>query len=162
MKTGFIAITALCLGAMPALAQTTTTPPAEKMAPGATVTTTPAGGHWYSHQATEMRASKLIGTNVKNAANETVGEINELVLDPQGRVQAAVIGVGGFLGIGEREVAVDFKALRMSKDSSGNNVVTMDATKDSLKSAPEWKWQSTSSTDSSTGTSGTTGTTTRK
>ena len=51
-----------------------------------------------------------------------------------------VIGVGGFLGIGEREVAVNFSSLRFTQDNSGATVVALNATKDALKAAPEWKW----------------------
>jgi hypothetical protein len=87
-----------------------------------------------------MRASKLIGTSVKNDANETIGSINEVVLGKDGKVAAVVIGVGGFLGMGEREVAVNFDSLRMSQDSNNRTLVTLDATKDSLKAAPEWRW----------------------
>ena len=88
-----------------------------------------------------MRASKLIGTNVTNAANESVGEINDVVLAKDGKVAAVIVGVGGFLGIGEREVALSYGSLRFSKDSSGRDVITVNATKDALKAAPAWKWE---------------------
>jgi sporulation protein YlmC with PRC-barrel domain len=55
-----------------------------------------------------MRASKLIGTNVVNTANETVGEINDIILSKDGKAAALIVGVGGFLGIRERDVAVNF------------------------------------------------------
>jgi hypothetical protein len=61
---------------------------------------------------------------------------------PDGSAAAAIIGVGGFLGMGEREVAVQFKSLKIARDSSGNDVVTLDANKDTLKNAPAWTWQS--------------------
>jgi hypothetical protein len=54
----------------------------------------------YSHQADETRASKLIGTKVVNAANETIGDINEIVLGADGKAAAVIIGIGGFLGMG--------------------------------------------------------------
>lgn len=59
-----------------------------------------------------MRASKLIGAAVRNDANESIGDINEIILDKDGKVAAVVVGVGGFLGMGEREVALEFKSLR--------------------------------------------------
>jgi sporulation protein YlmC with PRC-barrel domain len=123
-----------------ALAQTTTAP-APQAPPAAR--TQDGQPMWYLHQADEMRASKLIGTNVLNAANETVGSINEIVLDKDGRVAAVIIGVGGFLGIGEREVAVNFNSIRKARDKSNNLVLTMDATKESLKAAPAWRWEDT-------------------
>jgi sporulation protein YlmC with PRC-barrel domain len=89
-----------------------------------------------------MRASKLIGTRVNNEAGERIGEINDVVLTKDGKVAAAVIGVGGFLGIGELEVAVTFDSLRLTQDANKNTVVVMNATKDSLKAAPQWRWTS--------------------
>jgi len=98
---------------------------------------------WYSHQPDEMRASKLIGTKVVNAANETVGDINEIVLGKDGKVAAVIIGVGGFLGIGEREVAVSFNSLQMRRDQNNNLVLVINATRDVLKDAPAWRWETT-------------------
>ena len=115
------------------------TPPS----PNAQVQTRPSPNaqmQWYSHQASELRASKLIGTSVKNTANESIGSINEVILGKDGKVAAVVIGVGGFLGIGEHEVAVNFNSLRLSDDGNGKTLVSMDATKDSLKAAPQWTW----------------------
>jgi len=95
---------------------------------------------WYSHQGGEVRASKLIGTSVKNPAGESIGEINEIILDKSGRVHALVVGVGGFLGMGEREVAITLPSINLAVDSNNNTVATVNATKDQLKAAPEWKW----------------------
>jgi hypothetical protein len=134
MKSTIIGFAASLLLVAPVLAQTATPPPAA----------TPSGQPmWYSHQADEMRASKLIGTKVVNTANETIGDINEIVLGKDGKVAAVIIGAGGFLGIAEREVAVNFDSLRMSRDSNNNVVVTVNATKDVLTGAPEWRWEST-------------------
>jgi hypothetical protein len=95
---------------------------------------------WYTHQPGEMRASKLIGTSVVNDANEDIGDINELVLTKDGNIAAVVIGVGGFLGLGEREVAVRFDSLRLSQDKNQRAIVKLGASRDELKSAPQWKW----------------------
>jgi hypothetical protein len=62
------------------------------------------------------RASRLEGVNVYNDRNERVGEINEVLVNQQGQVEAVVIGVGGFLGIGQRDVAVPFNALRWENE----------------------------------------------
>jgi sporulation protein YlmC with PRC-barrel domain len=145
MKVQSIAVVAM-LFATPALAQTTTPSTSPSASPPA-ATTAPAGDlKFYTHQASEMRASKLIGTKVRNNANENIGDINELVIDKDGKVAAVVIGVGGFLGIGEREVALDFKSLNIKYDpnamtESGATIITVNATKDSLKSAPAWTWR---------------------
>jgi sporulation protein YlmC with PRC-barrel domain len=70
-------------------------------------------GNWLTQEKSgQWRASKLDGLNVYNNNNETIGEIKELLLDNSGKVQAVVIGVGGFLGMGERDVAVPFDQLK--------------------------------------------------
>lgn len=58
------------------------------------------------------RTSKLIGLNVYNAKNETIGDINELLTDKNGKIVAVVLGVGGFLGVGEHLVAVPFDKMK--------------------------------------------------
>src|SRR6476660_6883535 len=102
--------------------------------------TSGAQPQWYTQHGNEMRASRLIGTTVVNDANESVGKISELVLSKDGKVAAVVIGVGGFLGMGEREVAVNFESLRIAQDSNNKTTVSLNATKESRKSAPEWQW----------------------
>ena len=76
-------------------------------------------------------------------AGDTIGDINEIILTNDGSAAAAVIGVGGFLGMGEHQVAVQFKSLKIDRHSNGNDVIMLDTTKDALKQAPEWTWQST-------------------
>jgi sporulation protein YlmC with PRC-barrel domain len=65
--------------------------------------TEPSSNYW--------RASKLVGLNVYGADDKKIGNIDEVLLDKGGRVEAVVIGVGGFLGIGQKDVAVPFKTL---------------------------------------------------
>jgi sporulation protein YlmC with PRC-barrel domain len=60
----------------------------------------------------QFRASKLIGTRVTGANNESIGEINDVLMDQSGRAHAVIIGVGGFLGIGEKDVAIPMTALQ--------------------------------------------------
>lgn len=70
------------------------------------------------------RASKLIGMTVYNQANEKLGDVNELIVDPTGKVSAVVIGVGGFLGMGEHDVAVSMSQLMVTDNGrqvSANN-----------------------------------------
>ena len=137
MRYTLISIAVALVLSAPVLAQTTTTPAPTTPPPAAT----PSGQTMrYTHQAEEMRASKLIGTTVVNTANERVGDINEIVLGKDGKVAAVIVGVGGFLGMGEHEVAVNFNSIRMSRDQNDNLVVTMNATKDVLKDAPQWRW----------------------
>jgi sporulation protein YlmC with PRC-barrel domain len=110
-----LALTSLALGSGVAMAQShssnTNPPPATPMvtAPGAaTFMTEMRPGMW--------RASKLEGMDVYNNGNEKVGDISELILDQSGRVEAVVIGVGGFLGLGEHNVAVPYEQMRWSSE----------------------------------------------
>src|SRR5215216_1444215 len=64
------------------------------------------------HKDGEWRASKLVGLNVYNQANEKIGDINEVILDKSGKVAKVILGVGGFLGMGEHDVAVAFDKLK--------------------------------------------------
>ncbi len=86
-------------------------------------------------------ASTLIGETVyeSDAADaQSVGDINDLVVGEDGTVEAVVIGIGGFLGVGEKDVAVDFNKIHWSQDKNGNNVVVFEASKESLQNAPEF------------------------
>lgn len=92
-----LALVGAALLAIPALAQTN--PPAS-----GTLMTEMQPGQW--------RLSSFKGLNVYNAANEKIGDIRELIFSRDGQVTAAVIGVGGFLGVGEHSVAVPFDQIR--------------------------------------------------
>jgi hypothetical protein len=127
----------LALAGGPALAQTT--PPA----PAASTMQKPS----------EVRADKLIGRNVQNQANETIGEIKSVMLSQSGQVDSVIVGVGGFLGVGEREVALGWKDLNVSAD--GERVTTA-MTKDQLKALPEYKYAEASQRGTVFGTRGTT------
>jgi len=64
------------------------------------------------HKEGEWRASKLVGVNVYNEGNEKIGDINDVILDKSGRAENVIIGVGGFLGMGEHYVAIAFDKLK--------------------------------------------------
>ncbi|MEH2623154.1 sporulation protein YlmC with PRC-barrel domain [Bradyrhizobium sp. AZCC 1719] len=93
----------------PAYAQTAQT--AQPAAPAATASSQEKmelKGNW--------RASKLMGLDVYNDGNEKLGEINELILDKDGKVNAIVIGVGGLLGMGEHDIAVSMDKLKFVEE----------------------------------------------
>src|ERR1700728_1832028 len=69
-----------------------------------------------SHREGEWRASKLVGVNVYNEANEKIGDINDVILDKAGKVENVILGVGGFLGMGEHYVAVAYDKLKWSNE----------------------------------------------
>jgi sporulation protein YlmC with PRC-barrel domain len=74
------------------------------------------------------RASKLEGVDIYNQNNERIGEIDDVLVDKSGKVEAVVIGVGGFLGIGERNVAVPFSALQWQMEEPRTAATTTTTT----------------------------------
>ncbi len=88
--------------------------------------------------ATGYRTSKVVGSAVVNEANETVGTIDDLIVTPADKVPYAVLSVGGFLGMGTKYVVVSFTSLEVRD----NKMLLRGATKDSLKSLPEYKYAS--------------------
>ena len=88
--------------------------------------------------ATGYRTSKVVGSTVVNEANETVGTIDDLIVTPNEKVPFAVLSVGGFLGMGTKYVVVPYSALQVSD----KRMVLPGATKESLKSLPEFKYSS--------------------
>jgi hypothetical protein len=92
--------------------------------------------------STNSRGATSVGTymnrDVYNNAGEKIGVIKDLMVNPDGRIYAAVIGVGGFLGIGEKDVAVTFSSIRTAQHDNDRQLVA-DATKDTLKEAPSYR-----------------------
>lgn len=86
--------------------------------------------------AAGYRSSKIVGSVVVNEANEKIGHIDDLLVEPSDKVLFAVLSVGGFLGIGERLVVVPFSSLQIT----GNRVVLRGGTKDALNALPEFKY----------------------
>jgi sporulation protein YlmC with PRC-barrel domain len=71
-----------------------------------------------------------------------IGDVNDILLDPDGRVSAVIVGVGGFLGVGEKDVAVPFKALKVA-EKNGERYLVMNTTKEALQSAPGYVFDKT-------------------
>jgi len=120
------------------------------------------------NDAAEMKAPKFIqtqgtdkwvfsrfkGTDVLGPDNAKVGSITDLLFDHSGKVEGLIVGVGGFLGIGEKNVAIDMSAFQVAPYSSGstsNSAATADNdpthvnlkvswTKDQLKAAPDFEY----------------------
>jgi sporulation protein YlmC with PRC-barrel domain len=163
--TGVTLMRTLLLGGLlaaavvsPALAQSN--PPANRPDPQAR-TTAPAP----AAQSGLWRTSKLNGLNVYNDKNEKLGDIKEILVDKSGRVQGVIIGVGGFLGVGEHDIKVDMAKLKFVNDpprtettASGNRPTNdrvantsadrkwypdhavLSASKDQLKAMPQFKY----------------------
>ena len=106
---------------VPAFAQSN--PPARNERPAASTTTNETqvrGDVW--------RASKLKGLNVYNEQNEKLGDISELLIDKSGKVEGVVIGVGGFLGMGEHDIKVDMSKLKFVDEPARTSSTTTTTT----------------------------------
>jgi len=136
MKLNRLAPLILVLAATGAVAQTTTTPtdPAARTAPAAKSTnvapTQEIKGAWH--------VKDFYQTNVYNMAGEKIGDVNDIVMDESGRVTAVVLGVGGFLGMGEKEVSMKTEEVKRMVHSDGKTYFTVNATADQLKAAPAY------------------------
>jgi sporulation protein YlmC with PRC-barrel domain len=139
---------------------------------GATISTAAFAEDYKPQNASakgQWQASKLIHMNVYNGQNEKIGDIKELLLNKSGKIDAVAIGVGGFVGVGEHDIAVKFEQLKwaqepVSNTKSSNNQPTattgsnqadkpsqkversypdhavLNATKDQLKSMPQFDY----------------------
>src|SRR5215207_8847977 len=113
---------------MPAYAQTAQ--PADRAATSATQPSSEKmalKGNW--------RASKLMGLDVYNQNNEKLGDVNEIILDKSGKVSAVVIGVGGFLGMGEHDIAVSMDKLKFVEEPVRTSTTTTTTTKEATTGA---------------------------
>ncbi|UPK01421.1 PRC-barrel domain-containing protein [Bradyrhizobium sp. 170] len=109
----FLAAALLSAAVFSAPAYAQTAQPTDRAAPAATT----AGSQEKMALKGNWRASKLMGLDVYNEANEKLGDINELILDKNGKVNAVVIGVGGFLGMGEHDIAVSMDKLKFMEEA---------------------------------------------
>jgi hypothetical protein len=152
-RTRFLQAAVIAAGvAIPglAMAQGTTTTPARPTPPAATtpapapMATTPApvtAAPMTGAQATAAdarRASRIIGANIYNEENRSIGEVHDLMISSTGAAPTAVLSVGGFLGIGERYVAVPLSSLQWNTERS--RWVLPGATVDSLKARPAFTY----------------------
>jgi PRC-barrel domain len=88
----------------------------------------------------EMFSSKLKGLSVTNQKDETVGEISDLAIKNR-EVDALILSVGGFLGMGEHYVAVSPSSVNLRYDAKNDKwLASMNTTKEALKAAPEFKY----------------------
>jgi hypothetical protein len=135
MKKVLIALGVATLLSVPAMAQTATSTDTKTTAPATTTDT------FVTAQPTDMLSSNLIGLDITNSQKEDVGEIKDLVVSNQ-QLAGYVISVGGFLGVGERYVVVAPSAVQINYNENDKEwTATMNATKDQLEGAPEFKYE---------------------
>lgn len=140
MRLVTAAILACALGSPAAMAQNTSKNSSTAEAPVS------ATGQW--------RGSKLVGVNIYNEQNDKVGDISDVILDSSGKVDGVVVGVGGFLGMGEHNVLLPMDKIKFSNESGKSTTGstssgskqwypdrgTIAANKDQLKAMKEFKY----------------------
>ena len=130
----------LTCGAISAYAQTAPSPsPTQQSSPApaaAPAERTVSTGDFNAKG--DMAASALIGTKVRNANKESIGKIDEIYLDKDAKVTDVVISVGGFLGVGSKDVAVKWSDLKQGRDGK-SLALTTSLSKDDLKALPDYK-----------------------
>jgi sporulation protein YlmC with PRC-barrel domain len=105
-----------------------------------TTGTAPADAKFSTVSKDEMFSSKLKGLSVYNQKNESVGEITDIAIKKH-QVDALILSVGGFLGMGERYVAVSPSSVNIRHDDKNNKwLASMNTTKEALKAAPEFRY----------------------
>jgi sporulation protein YlmC with PRC-barrel domain len=116
--------------------------PAPGTAPRTAAQDVPREGPNFAHvQNTDMLSSNVVGLDIYNGQNDKIGKIQDVAFDASKQVTGYILSVGGFLGMGTHYVAVDPNSVNVSYDAE-NKVwrASMNATKDQLKSAPEFKY----------------------
>ena len=97
----------------------------------------PANGetitHWYKQSVYDPQDNKI-------------GEVMDVLVDREGKAAALIIGVGGFLGAGENDVAVPFSAVQVTNKNNNKWYLVMNSTKDALKNAPGFKYDKNTTT----------------
>jgi sporulation protein YlmC with PRC-barrel domain len=101
-----------------------------------------AAPQFVSLQQSDMLSSNVVGLDVYDAANHDLGKIQDIAFNSSKAVNGYVLSVGGFLGMGAHYVVVDTNSVKIHYDTGDKKWhANMDATKDQLKSAPEFKYE---------------------
>jgi sporulation protein YlmC with PRC-barrel domain len=89
--------------------------------------------------ASELLAANLIGQTVMTVNNESIGEVTDLITDKDGKILAVLIGAGGFLGIGQKDLAIRFQDIKVTRDENNDLTVTANVTKGMVAQAPDYQ-----------------------
>jgi sporulation protein YlmC with PRC-barrel domain len=134
-----VVATALTCGAAVAFAQTPPAPSPSSMPRSNTASAPAIESTGDFNKAGDMAGSSIIGAKVHDTASkETVGSIQDVYLDDSGKVKVVVISVGGFLGVGSKDIAVKWEDIKFGKDGK-SLALTTGLTKDALKAMPDYK-----------------------
>ena len=159
MLTKFLTVTAVStLVLSSALAQTPTTPPSGSTAPatlpapsgsvtGPASSAVGSSGNVSAQYVGKQDTShwlvtKFMGTDVMGAKNERIGDVKDMLFDKDGKINAVLVGVGGFLGIGEKNVAIDFKSFQWDAGDAADmydDTLKLSMTFEQLREAPAFE-----------------------
>jgi len=113
--------------------------PLQRLAQAAETSRDETGG-WAPAEVTTTvleQHDAVLGRQVRSSAGEDMGRVVNVVVDQSGQVRAAIIDFGGFLGVGNRKIAVDWNALHFALGRK--DPIILDLTRDQVKAAPEYK-----------------------
>jgi sporulation protein YlmC with PRC-barrel domain len=100
----------------------------------------PAARISTSIPASSMTVTHWYKQNVYDPGDNKIGEIKDVLVDRDGKITALIVGAGGFLGMGEKDVAVPFNAVQVTSKDNNKWYLVMNSTKDALKSAKGFKY----------------------
>jgi hypothetical protein len=122
-----------------------TTPPAPATPPAASGTPSPATQALPPQQGTPATVldtqdyESLLGRSVRSAGGDELGRVIDIIIDKEGHPRAAIIDFGGFLGVGTRKIAVDWRALRFAPDGGKERKLSVALTRNQVRVSPEYK-----------------------
>jgi sporulation protein YlmC with PRC-barrel domain len=120
--------------------ETPNSPAPDQSAAGPSAAAVPERSPFLVKQNTsDLLIGNLIGETVVTSNNESIGEITDLVTNEHGRVVAVLVGAGGFLGIDQKDVAIRFDDIKVSRDENNNLTVAANVTKEMIAAAPDYK-----------------------
>jgi sporulation protein YlmC with PRC-barrel domain len=132
-------------GGAPGMAPANTT---DRSSAGATMSQSADASHFQTNQGGDQwLVGNLWHKSIYNASGQAIGDLNDIVIDKDGKIASIVIGVGGFLGLGEKNVAVNFDQLQRNGGVSPNRLV-LNMSEQDLRNAPAFTRNSTSSSNS--------------
>jgi sporulation protein YlmC with PRC-barrel domain len=144
IRSAFLGVVSLAIAAGPVLAQQS---PDQNAQPAAVATPNPSGAPASPDLTVATvklqggaRISKLIGSTVYNDQNEKVGTVDDLIMKDGNRIVIAVISVGGFLGIGNKLVAIPYDQLHLDMDKDTTKISIPEANKDALNAMPSFTY----------------------
>jgi sporulation protein YlmC with PRC-barrel domain len=106
----------------------------------------PATAFISTQSGDEWRANNYIGKPVVNASGERIGDVNDLLFDKSGKLSTVIVGVGGFLGMGEKIIGMRYETLTYT-EKDGQRLITVPLTKEALLAAPDFVYTEKTSLD---------------